>query len=114
MPRLQYSRSERTRRKHATTLLDNRNASPSDQAEALKTLRQTEDNARRRLSRTGRNAQPDEVQPEASKPDWMTDYTPTAAQQAVIDRLLEDGNEHEAEVWFLVYQMEANGGLPNA
>ena len=105
MPRLQYSRSERTRRKHATALLANQNASPADQAEALKTLRLTEDNARRRLSRTGKTVQPD-AEPQ-DQPDWMTGYNPTAAQQAVLDQLLEDGKEHEAEVWFLVYQMEA-------
>jgi hypothetical protein len=39
---------------------------------------------------------------------WMEGYTPTPAQQAVIDRLLEEGNDHEAQVWFLVYQMEAD------
>lgn len=108
MPRLQYSRSERTRRKHATALLDNPNASPSDQTEALKTLRQTEDNARRRLIRAGKNVQPDVDPDEPSTPAWMTGYTPTPAQQAIIDRLLEDGKEDRAQVEFLVYQIEAD------
>lgn len=112
MPRLQYSRSERTRRKHATALLDNPNASPADQAEALKTLRQSEDNARRRL-RKDKTVQPDtDVQPD--QPIWMEGYTPTTAQQSVIDRLLEDGKEHEAEVWFYVFQLEASKAeVPN-
>ena len=37
----------------------------------------------------------------------MTGYTPTPAQQAVIDQLLEDGKEDEAEIWFYVYQRES-------
>jgi hypothetical protein len=115
--RLEYTRSERRRKAAAKGILDNPEASPADKAQALKTLDHLEQKATRRA-----NPQKTESQPadQPGKPTWMdgSDYNPTPAQQAVIDRLLEEGNEHEAEVWFYVYQMEAanlarNAEVPN-
>jgi hypothetical protein len=40
---------------------------------------------------------------------WATpsDYTPTPAQQTIIDAKLSEGLEEEATVWFQVYEREA-------
>ena len=109
--RLEYTRSERRRKAVAQGIIDDPNATATAKAQALKTLDHLEANAQRRANplKAGQDAQPDRP----STP-WMTGYIPTPAQQAVIDRLLEDGQEHEAEVWFLTYQIEAQKNQPSA
>jgi len=96
-----YTSKERRLKDAAEAVLADPNASFDQLDKATRRLDQLAAKAAKRT----KTQKPDE---EATKPAWMTGYTPTLAQQAVIDQLLEDGQDHEAQVWFLVYQMEAD------
>ena len=103
--RLEYTRSERRRKAVAQGIIDDPTATPTAKAQALKTLDHLEANAQRRANPKAEVGKPADG---PTKPDWMTGYTPTPAQQTVIERLLEEGKEEEAEIWFYVYQKEAS------
>src|SRR4051812_4216925 len=102
--RLEYTRSERRRKAVAQSIIDDPTAIPTAKAQALKTLDHLEANAQRRANpEAAAKATAKAEKPEADPDGWQ----PTLAQQAYLDRLAEEDNPEEAEVWRLVYKMEA-------